>query len=494
MSLTNISYEGYVLYGKGHRKPAPFGIISSDYKRKAMLSHVPSKMQKYLIEVEDRRFYKHSGLDYKGIARAIATNIKHGRMLQGGSTITQQLARNLMEDNGKTLSRKIKESVYAIQLEKKYVKDCIINMYFDNVFWGNNVYGLRAASLSYFKKEPYALSEQEVILLITLLRGPNLYLKNEDQLYQRYVLLNNLLLDRNILSKRHYDRNIKHWPVIQYQKLDSIKSSVISYIADYVDTKNRKISTTIDVRLQKVIEDYVSTSKRPVSVLVFSKDVLCAIKSSYGHEYPLTYKSNVGSTLKPFLYVFLRENGIAEDDLFSTFENPFESIREGNAPQKPYYTLNEGLLESNNNVFINAAHKVGLNKTYDYLACLLNKDRDEISLSTILGSTSTGLSLFELGQLYSKFLGYENSRYKEECLNVLNLNACRKWSSDTEFFLKTGTTNDNRECFLIAGNKDLILCFLEHGDVSAYFKGMSLTESTKRLLCRKDKNLYKWMD
>ncbi len=490
--MANTSYEGYVLYGKEDLKSAPFGIISSDHKRKAKLSQVPSRVQRYLIEVEDRRFYQHSGLDYKGIGRAIITNMKHGKMLQGGSTITQQLARNLLEDNRKTISRKFKESAYALQLEKKYFKDCIIKMYFDNVFWGNNIYGLRAASLSYFGKEPYSLTDQEYILLITLLRGPNLYLNNEKQLSKRYELLNHLLLDRNQLNRHHYVRNIKNQPTISYQGLDSVKTNLVPYIASKIDDKKLKIETTIDVNIQRSINQYVKESPYPVSVVAFYKNKLCAVQSTYGHDYPITFKSNVGSTLKPFLYVFLRENGIDAKELFSSSENDFENIREGNIPTKPFYTLEEGLLHSNNNVFINASQKVGLYKTYKFLAELLNKNISEISLATILGSTESGLSLYELGSLYSKFFSASENQHRKECFDILNKNASSQWKVDASFFLKTGTTNNNKECFAITGDFEFVLCVMRQNEGAKKFKATSLVKSVKDFFNR-DKKYYRWM-
>jgi len=491
-NVSNTLYEGYVLYGRENMKSAPFGIISLDHKRKARLSQVPSKVQKYLIEVEDRRFYQHSGLDYKGIARAVITNIKHGKMLQGGSTITQQLARNLLEDNRKTISRKIKESAYALQLEKKYFKDCIIKMYFDNVFWGNNIYGLRAASLSYFGKEPYALLDQEYILLITLLRGPNLYLNNENCLSKRYELLNQILLKRSHLNQHRYVKNIKSKPAISYQGLESVKTNLIPYITSKIDDKNLKIETTIDISIQKSINQYVKESPYPISVVVFYKNKLCAIQSTYGHDYPINYKSNVGSTLKPFLYVFFRENGIDAEELFNSSENDFDNIGEGNIPTKSFYSLKEGLLNSNNNVFINAAQKVGLHRTYRFLSELLNKDISEISLATILGSSESGLSLYELGSLYSSFFSGSVNQHKKECFDILNENACSKWEIDTHYYLKTGTTNNNKECFSITGDLDFTLCVLRQNEEAKKYKASSLVESVKKYLNRNQK-FYKWI-
>jgi len=125
----NEEFEGYVIYYKDVDCEIPFGVVSEDYECRAVTDYIPTKLKEYLVQIEDKRFFKHNGLDPKGISRAIIENIKAGKIVQGGSTITQQLARNLLKDNSKTVVRKLREAIKAIQLEKKYSKDEILNLY-----------------------------------------------------------------------------------------------------------------------------------------------------------------------------------------------------------------------------------------------------------------------------------------------------------------------------------------------------------------------------
>ena len=156
MQINKDKYNGYAVYS-GDKKP--LGIVSINGERMAVCNvrTLPKILKQYLIAIEDRRFYHHGALDIKGIIRALYENFKAGKVVQGGSTITQQLARNILRDTRKNIVRKLKEISLAIILENKYSKDEILELYFNKVFWGKKIYGLRAASLEYFSKEPQHL-------------------------------------------------------------------------------------------------------------------------------------------------------------------------------------------------------------------------------------------------------------------------------------------------------------------------------------------------
>ncbi len=128
-----------------------------------------------LISVEDRRFYEHLGVDRISTGRAIMTNIIERRFAEGGSTITQQLAKNLYFDRAKKIERKIAELFVVFQLERKYTKDEILEMYINIIYYGDGYTGIRAASLGYFDVEPSDLSTLDSILLAGLPQSPSYY-------------------------------------------------------------------------------------------------------------------------------------------------------------------------------------------------------------------------------------------------------------------------------------------------------------------------------
>ena len=139
------------------------------------LNQIAPQLIQATLAVEDRKFYDHSGFDLKGMARAVLANLEAGKRTQGASTLTQQLARNLYLTHEKTWTRKSKEAVYTMQLEMKYTKDEILNMYLNEIYYGHGAYGIEAASRMYFGKAAADLSLAESAMLAGIPKGPTYY-------------------------------------------------------------------------------------------------------------------------------------------------------------------------------------------------------------------------------------------------------------------------------------------------------------------------------
>src|SRR5919204_432913 len=139
------------------------------------LAHIPQTLRDAIIATEDRRFYSHFGVDPIGVARAIYQNYRRGRIVEGGSTITQQLTKVLFLTPDKSLERKMKEAALALELERRYPKDRILEMYLNQVYFGNGAYGVEAASRTYFGKSVTELGLREAALLAGLPRAPTTY-------------------------------------------------------------------------------------------------------------------------------------------------------------------------------------------------------------------------------------------------------------------------------------------------------------------------------
>ena len=156
------SSDGYLLakLAAENREPIPLGQVSKD-------------MQDAIIAIEDARFYQHSGLDYRGVARAVFTNVQRGELSQGFSTITQQLARNMYLSQRKIISRKVKEILLAIQIERNWTKRQILEAYLNQVFFGSGAYGIRSAAQVYFGKAPKDLTLAESAMLAGLVQRPS---------------------------------------------------------------------------------------------------------------------------------------------------------------------------------------------------------------------------------------------------------------------------------------------------------------------------------
>lgn len=456
--------DGYVIYCKDSDRETPFGVVSDSYDCKAISDYVPNRIKNFLVEIEDRRFFSHNGVDLKGISRALIENIRAGSIVQGGSTISQQLARNLIRDNRKTVTRKVKETIKAIQIEKQCSKEEILNLYFNNVYFGKNIWGLRAAGLYYFGKEVEKLRQSELLYLLTILRGPNYYSKRPEITHRRYSALNNILYERKIISKSRFQKNIKSKPIFTDNQLSSIKNASVPFILNHIDSKRKIITSSIDFKIQEFTKKFVAESKYPVSILAIRKGKVVGFASSYGTDYPFISKSNVGSTLKPFIYCHLRDNGISKFEKFDSSKNNLSwEVREIGY-YKSLLNIQEALFYSNNNAFLNAVNKIGIDSNLQFLAETFNKPETDFFPSSILGATKSGISLYELALAYSNYFNSNNlTDVKVECLTILNEIFYDKLGLRVEnAFLKTGTTNNNKERYAIIGNPELTYAVLRN--------------------------------
>src|SRR5437870_9686063 len=139
------------------------------------LAQIPQSLRDAILATEDRRFYSHWGIDPIGVARAVIQNYRRGRLVEGGSTITQQLTKVLFLTPDKSLERKLKEAVLALELERRYSKDRILEMYLNQVYFGQGAYGVEAAARTYFGKPVSDLDLGEAALLAGLPRAPSSY-------------------------------------------------------------------------------------------------------------------------------------------------------------------------------------------------------------------------------------------------------------------------------------------------------------------------------
>ncbi len=139
------------------------------------LDKIPPNFTKAIVAVEDHRFYKHHGFDMQSIARALYINMKQGSVKEGGSTITQQLAKNLFLSSDRTYTRKAKELLIAVRLEQLYSKQEILEMYINVIYYGSGAYGIQAASHTYFGKDASDLTLEECAMLAGLPQAPSVY-------------------------------------------------------------------------------------------------------------------------------------------------------------------------------------------------------------------------------------------------------------------------------------------------------------------------------
>jgi len=158
------------------------------------LDEIPMHVREATIAIEDKDFYKNKGVDFRGILRAVFKNLRSGDLTgQGGSTITQQFVKNAILTKEKTLIRKVKEAVLAIQIEQRFSKDEILKLYLNEIPYGQNAYGIEAAAQTYFNKNARDLTLAEGAYLAALPQAPSFYLAHRDRLdYRKNVVLDEM--------------------------------------------------------------------------------------------------------------------------------------------------------------------------------------------------------------------------------------------------------------------------------------------------------------
>lgn len=230
------------------------------------LEEVPQDFIEAIVSTEDRRFRSHWGIDLLGIARAALHNLRAGKIVEGGSTITQQLAWNLFLTHERTVSRKIREAVLALRIERRYSKDEILEMYVNQIYFGDGTYGIDAAARDFFGKRPSELDLAECALLAGLPRNPRDYSprRNPDLAKRRRSLILRSMLDTGAISEEQMRQAVEE-PIEVLPKgsggrkapyfvemvrlyLDEVYGSRHVYEAGYV------VYTTLDLDLQEVAE------------------------------------------------------------------------------------------------------------------------------------------------------------------------------------------------------------------------------------------------
>ncbi|MBS2968197.1 PBP1A family penicillin-binding protein [Metabacillus sp. KIGAM252] len=193
---------------------------------------MPKSFEHALVATEDRDYYKHSGIDYLGIVRAAFKNIAAGGVVEGGSTITQQLAKNTFLTQDQTFTRKFDEYFLAKKIEQKYSKENILELYANQVYFGEGAWGLKSAAQTYFGKEPKDLSNSESAILVGLIKAPTNYspVKNYDKAIERRNVVIGLMEEQKFLSKADADNARSEELVLKEKKTDPLKGKYPSYV------------------------------------------------------------------------------------------------------------------------------------------------------------------------------------------------------------------------------------------------------------------------
>lgn len=396
---------------------ADFGAIHSS---EITFYDLPTNLINAVIATEDRKFFKHHGIDFVGIIRAGYANYSSMSIKQGGSTITQQLAKMLFLTPERTIQRKIKEMILARRLEKAFSKQQILALYLNKAYFGSGQYGIASASKFYFNKNVYELNLKECAMMAGLLKAPSKYSpKTNPELAEtraKQVMINmvnaGLLtvaesitsFDEDVTTDVEYNANI-HSQKIYFK--DWVKSQIKGFIGEKEGTVFVKttLNTKIQNKVDKDVFEFVKNNKTKlenieIAVIVMGNDGR-VISMVGGKDYKKSQFNRAinayrqpGSSFKLFVYLVALEKGLQMDDKFNDEPIAVGNWYPDNYGNKYYgvVTMKEAFAKSLNSVAIQVSENVGMKNVIRLARKMgLTSNFDTSDPTTALGSPQVNL-------------------------------------------------------------------------------------------------------
>lgn len=442
---TPLSQPSYLYDQKG----TPISQLSSSRIEPVSGKQIPLIMKQAIIAVEDRRYYEHKGVDLRSITRAIYQDFRSGDFSEGGSTITQQLAKNFFiapnKSPDKTLTRKLKEAAYALKIETVLNKDEILTAYLNQIYFGEGRWGLQNAAQLYFGKNAEKLTLEEASLLAGMVKAPTTYspLSNKQKSLERRNVVLSLMKEQNYITSANYEKAIGQPIVLKKGSLSDLSGQYAPYV-DYVVEEaiqrtgfteeqilngGLQIYTQMDPSVQKAAEDvYKDSSFFPSgkadqivqSGVVILDQSTGGIKGLVGYRgervafrgfnYATQLKRAPGSSLKPLsVYGPALEKGYNSNSQVSDYPlnikgytpTDYDNLNRG------YVTIQEAISNSWNIPAVWLLNEIGVESGVDFVerSGIPLEEKDH-GLPLALGGLTKGVSPLQMAQAYGVFANH----------------------------------------------------------------------------------------
>jgi penicillin-binding protein 1A len=422
------------------------------------LADIPVNLQNAIISKEDPRFFQHNGFDVKGIFRALINNTIHGKIVEGASTITQQLARNLFLSREKTFTRKIKEAILALQIEKYYTKKEIIELYCNQVYFGNSAYGVEAASRTYFGKHIYELTLPECAMIAALPQAPsssNPYKHPDVAIEKRNIVLDKMAERGYITDKERDDAKalpvtlskleVKNAPYfVEYvrQQLEATYGSSIIYkgglrvnttlngvmqntAQEIFNQRLRELQTRIEANRGRKLDAPLQGAMLAMDPKTGSIEVMIGGVDYSRSEFNRAVQAlrQTGSSFKPIVYTAAIASGFRVSDVI--MDSPIVFKNDNGTDWKPEnfsgkfggpMVLLNGLTYSKNIVTVKLLSKIGTGTVKKYARSM--GITSPLASDLTLGLGSSSLSLLEM---VTAFCPLANGGSRVQPMSILNV-------------------------------------------------------------------------
>lgn len=494
------------------------------------LEDLPYYVPAAIVDVEDRRFYRHFGFDVIGFVRAAFANVFQKRYAQGASTITQQVAKNLFLTPQKSLKRKVQELLIAFWLEKKFSKDQILTLYLNRVYLGSGVYGIEAAANKYFGKSSRDLSLKESAVIAGMLKAPSRYnpIYNKQNATERANIVLKLMFDHGTITSDELSKakaeDLYDTTTYKVEGAKHFADMVYNEVNAYIGERDQDIyvSTTLDQDLQQkaelILKEAVEQNKKNnvTEGAVVILDYSGAIKALVGG---VDYEKNQfnratqalrqpGSAFKTFVYITALQNGFEPTD--TVLDEPLQIGKwKPENYSKKYYgnvsldfafsqSLNLATVNLSRNLnlsdVIKNAKKMGITSDLKKIPALVLgasevKVVDMATAYLCIANGGYGAFAYAVKEIYSKDGKQLYERIEDEPMRVLDEDVVQKITKMLEHVVKngtgkaaqlpvfaagkTGTSQDYRDAWFVGFTKEYVVAVWLGNDDNSSMKNVS---------------------